>query len=247
MGRYETKRAVVTGGTGGIGLATAHLLVDEGARVLVTGRDPAALAATRDQLGSGVITAASDAGSMLDIAALGDPVASEFGTFDALFVNAGVNVFSSFETTTEQAYDEVQAVNAKGPYFTVQRLAPLMTPGSGVVLTTSVANTIAIPMVSAYSASKAALRSMARTLARELLDRNIRVNAVSPGAVDTGALDRSMPPEAADQTRAQMAADNPMLRIGQPAEVAAAAVFLAFEATYTNGAELPVDGGGSQL
>lgn len=247
MGRYDTKRVVITGGSSGIGLATARHLVNEGAQVLITGRDRSALAAAQDQLGGGVITVASDSASLPDISALADRVASEFGTFDALFVNAGISTFLPFEATTEQAYDEVQAVNAKGPYFTVQRLAPLLAPGSGVVLTTSVANTKAIPMISVYSASKAALRSMARTLARELLIRHIRVNAVSPGAIDTGALDRSMPPETARQTRAQMAADNPMLRIGRPAEVAAAAVFLAFDATYTNGAELPVDGGGSQL
>lgn len=247
MGRYETKRAVVTGGSAGIGLATARLLVDEGAEVLITGRNQAVLTAVRDELGGHVRTEVSDASSMADIAALASRVRSEFGGLDALFVNAGVNVFAPFASTTEQAYDEVQAVNAKGPYFTVQQLAPLLTSGSGVVFTTSVANTKAIPMISAYSASKAALRSMARTLARELLDRGIRVNAVSPGAIDTGALDRLMPAEAADLTKSQMASDNPMLRIGRPAEVAAAAVFLAFEATYTNGAELPVDGGASQL
>lgn len=247
MGTYDGKSVVITGGSGGIGLATARLLVDEGARVLLTGRDETALAAARDELGDGVLALASDTAVLSDIDALAERVESEFGTFDALFVNAGVNTFEPFETTSEQAYDEVLAVNAKGPYFTVQRLAPLLAPGSGVVLTTSVAHVMAIPLISAYAASKAALRSMARTLARELLERQIRVNAVSPGAIDTGALDRAMSPEAADQARAQMAADNPMLRIGRAAEVAAAAVFLAFEATYTNGAELPVDGGGSQL
>lgn len=165
----------------------------------------------------------SDSGLLTDIAALADRVASEFGTFDALFVNAGVTRFAPFEATTEQVYDELLAISAKGPYFTVQRLAPLLVPGSGVVLTTSVANVLAIPMVSAYAASKAALRSMARTLARELLERQVRVNAVSPGAIETGVLDRSMPQDAAEQATAQMTADNPMLRFGQPAEVATAA------------------------
>jgi len=129
----------------------------------------------------------------------------------------------------------------------VQKLAPLLSVGSGVVLTTSVANVLGIPMISAYAASKAALRSMTRSLARELLPRKIRVNAVSPGPIDTGILDRSMPKEAAEQTKAQMTAANPMLRFGRPNEVAKALVFLAFDATYTTGAELAVDGGGSQL
>lgn len=247
MGRYDGKHAVITGGSSGIGLATARLLVDLGARVLITGRDGDALASARDTLGGLSVAVTTDAASVPDIAALADRVASEFGTFDALFVNAGVTRFAPFQTTTEQVYDEQLAVNAKGAYFTVQQLAPLLVPGSGVVLTTSVANVLAIPMISAYAASKAALRSMARTLARELLEQQVRVNAVSPGPIDTGALDRSMPQDAAEQAKAKMTADNPMLRFGRPAEVAAAAVFLAFEATYTNGAELPVDGGGSQL
>jgi NAD(P)-dependent dehydrogenase (short-subunit alcohol dehydrogenase family) len=144
-------------------------------------------------------------------------------------------------------YDEVLAVNAKGPYFTVQKLAPLMTEGSGVVLTTSVANVKGLPMVSAYAASKAALRSMTRGLARELLPRRIRVNAVSPGPIDTGILNRSLPAEAVEPTITQMREANPMKRFGRPEEVAKAVAFLAFEATFTTGAELAVDGGTSQL
>jgi NAD(P)-dependent dehydrogenase (short-subunit alcohol dehydrogenase family) len=144
-------------------------------------------------------------------------------------------------------YDELLTVNAKGPYFTVQKLAPLMARGGAVVLTTSVANVKGLPMVSAYSASKAALRSMTRTLARELLPRGIRVNAVSPGPIDTGILERTLPKEAAERTRAQMTENNPMKRFGHPEEVAKAVMFLAFEATFTTGAEMPVDGGASQL
>ncbi len=247
MGRYDKKRVVVTGASSGLGLATAQLLIDEGAHVLITGRTEAALKSAREELGSSAIAVRSDATSMSDIGALAARVKSEFGTFDALFVNAGTTRFTPFEATTEQVYDELLAVNAKGPYFTVQKLAPLLDPGSGVVLTTSIANVLGIPMISAYASSKAALRSMARTLARELLPRQIRVNAVSPGAIDTGLLERSMPKQAADQAKAQMTAGNPMLRFGEPVEVAKAAAFLAFEATYTNGAELAVDGGSSQL
>ncbi|MFE1589120.1 SDR family oxidoreductase [Streptomyces sp. NPDC058737] len=247
MGKYAGKRVVITGGSSGFGLATAQLLVDEGAHVLVTGRNQSTLDAARDRLGERAIAVRSDVSSLPDIDALADRVKAEFGTVDALFANAGINGFAPFEATGEELFDELLAVNAKGPYFTVQKLAPLLAEGSGVVLTTSVANVLGLPMLSAYAAGKAAVRSMTRSLARELLTRKIRVNAVSPGPIDSGILEKSMPPEAAEQTKAQMAADNPMLRMGAPAEVARAVVFLAFDATYTTGAELAVDGGGSQL
>ncbi|MEV4568552.1 SDR family oxidoreductase [Nonomuraea sp. NPDC049419] len=247
MGKYEGKNVVITGGGSGFGLATARLLVAEGARVLITGRTQATLDAATEELGDGAIAVRSDAASLPDIDALAERVKAEFGTVDAVFANAGVNGFAPFEATGEELFDELMAINAKGPYFTVQKLAPLMAEGGGVVLTTSVANVLGLPMLSAYAATKAALRSMTRSLARELLPSRIRVNAVSPGPIDSGILEKSMPKEAADQTKAQMAADNPMLRMGTPSEVAKAVVFLAFEATFTTGAELPVDGGGSQL
>lgn len=247
MGKYEGKRVVITGGSSGFGLTTAQLLVDEGARVLITGRDQAALDAARDRLGRSAVAVRSDAASLLDIDALADRVKAEFGTVDALFANAGVNGFAPFEATSEELFDQLLTINAKGPYFTVQKLAPLLAEGSGVVLTTSVANVLGLPMLSAYAAGKAAVRSMTRSLARELLPRKIRVNAVSPGPIDSGILEKSMPREAADQAKAQMAADNPMLRMGTPLEVATTVLFLAFDATYTTGAELAVDGGGSQL
>jgi len=245
--RYAGKHIVITGGSSGLGLAAAQLLTDEGARVLITGRNQAALDAARERLGGSTLAIPSDVASVPGIEALADRVKAELSTVDALFANAGVNGFASFEETGEELFDQLLAVNAKGPYFTVQKLAPLMTGGSGVVLTTSVANVLGLPMLSAYAASKAAVRSMTRSLARELLPRKIRVNAVSPGPIDSGILEKSMPREAAEQAKAQMASDNPMLRIGTPAEVAKAMVFLAFDATYTTGAELAVDGGGSQI
>ncbi|MFD5655474.1 SDR family oxidoreductase [Streptomyces sp. NPDC127039] len=247
MDKYAGKRVVITGGSSGFGLATAQLLVDEGAHVLITGRNQTTLDAARGRLGERAIAVRSDAASLPDIEVLADRVKTEFGTVDALFANAGVNGFAPFETTSEALFDQLLAINAKGPYFTVQKLAPLLAEGSGVVLTTSVANVLGLPMLSAYAAGKAAVRSMTRSLARELLTRKIRVNAVSPGPIDSGILEKSMPREAAEQTKAQMAADNPMLRMGNPTEVAQAVVFLAFDATYTTGAELAVDGGGSQL
>jgi len=262
MGKYDGKTAVITGGTSGLGLATAELLLDAGARVMVTGHTSATLDAARESLSAGAsgagvsgagasrgeaIVVESDATSLPDIDALADRVKSEFGSFDLLFVNAGVTRFAPFEEMPEAAYDEVFAVNARGPYFSVQRLAPLMAAGSGVVLTTSVANVKGLPMVSAYAASKAALRSMTRSLARELLPRGIRVNAVSPGPIDTGILRKVLSPEAASATEAEMRENNPMKRFGRPEEIARAVAFLAFDATFTTGAELAVDGGASQL
>lgn len=247
MNKYEGKRVVITGGSSGFGLVTARLLVDDGARVLITGRNQEALDTARRQLGDRAIAVRSDAASLPDMDALTDRVKNEFGTVDALFANAGINGFAPFEATSEELFDQLMAVNTKGPYFTVQKLAPLLAEGSGVVLTTSVANVLGLPMLSAYAAGKAAVRSMTRGLARELLPRKIRVNAISPGPIDSGILGKTMSPEAAEQTKAQMAAENPMARMGDPAEVARAVLFLAFDATFTTGAELAVDGGGSQL
>ncbi|MBB4684969.1 SDR family oxidoreductase [Amycolatopsis jiangsuensis] len=172
---------------------------------------------------------------------------AEFGTVDALFANAGVSGFAPFEATSEELFDQLMTVNAKGTYFTVQKLAPLLAVGSGVVLTTSVVNVVGLPMISVYAASKAALRSMTRSLARELLPNDIRVNAVSPGVIDTAILDKSMPSEEAAKTRSDMVVQVPMQRLGTPEEVARTVAFLAFDATYTTGAELAMDGGGSQI
>ncbi|WP_329255969.1 SDR family oxidoreductase [Actinoallomurus sp. NBC_01490] len=247
MGKYDGKSVVITGGSSGFGFTTAKLLVDGGARVLITGRGQETLDSARERLGENAVSIRSDAASLPDIDALADRAKAEFGTLDALFVNAGITRFTPFEAMTEEVYDELFAINTKGAYFTVQKLVPLLNEGSAVVLTTSVANVKGIPMISAYAAGKAALRSMTRSLARELLPRKIRVNAISPGPIDTGILDRSMPKEAAEQTKAEMRAGNPMLRFGDPREVARAVEFLAFDATFTTGAELAVDGGASQL
>jgi NAD(P)-dependent dehydrogenase (short-subunit alcohol dehydrogenase family) len=172
----------------------------------------------------------------------------EHDTFDLLFVNAGFGAFAPLEHTTEATFDEMFNLNAKGPFFAVQRLAPLITRGGSVVLTTSVANVKGMPMIAAYGAAKAALRSFARTLAAELLPRGIRVNAVSPGPIDTPIIGKAFPDKAtADHLTGEMREANPMKRFGTPEEVAKAVLFLAFDATFTTGAELPVDGGWSQL
>ena len=248
MNRYEGKTVLITGGTTGMGLATAKLFVGEGARVIVTGRTPATIEAAQAELGENAIAIYSDATSLSDMDSLAEKVRETFGKLDVLFVNAGISRRVPFEQMTEEVYDEMLDLNAKGPYFIVQKLAPLMPEGSAVVLTTSIANMKGMPMVSAYGAAKAALRSLARSLATELLPRGIRVNAVSPGPIESPILLKmGMPKEAADQVYVHMKEIVPMKRIGQSEEIAKAVAFLAFEATYTTGAEFPVDGGWSQL
>jgi NAD(P)-dependent dehydrogenase (short-subunit alcohol dehydrogenase family) len=247
MSIYSGKNVVITGGGSGIGFALAKLLADGGARVVITGRSQDRLDAATRELGSAVSGVRGDVASLADLDALAERVKGELAGVDGLFVNAGISPVTPFETITEAAYDEVFAVDTKGAYFTVQKLAPLLNPGAGVVFTTSVANVIGMRDTSVYAAAKAAVRSMARSLSRELLPRDVRVNAVRCGPVDTGILDSMMGKEAADAFKAERVAENPMRRFGTPEEVARAMAFLAFEATYTTGVEFAVDGGVTQL
>ena len=193
MGRYGDKKAVIIGGTSGMGLATAKMLLDGGARVLVTGRSQAGLESAQKELGKGAVVVSSDARSLTDIDALASRVKAEFETLDLLFVNAGFGLFAPLENTSEAIYDEMFNLNAKGPFFAVQKLAPLINRGGAVVLTTSVANVKGMPGLATYGAAKAALRSFARVLAAELLPRGIRVNAVTPGPIDTPIIGKAFP------------------------------------------------------
>ncbi|WP_175970216.1 SDR family oxidoreductase [Burkholderia sp. BCC0322] len=248
MNRYQDKKVVIIGGTSGMGLATAKMLLDGGARVLVTGRSQAGLVSAQQALGDGAIVISSDARSLTDIDALAAQAKTEFGTIDLLFVNAGFSMPTPLGHVTEAVYDEMFNLNAKGPFFAVQTFAPLINRGGAVVLTTSVANVKGLPGQATYGAAKAALRAFARVLAAELLPLEIRLNAVSPGPIDTGILDKVFP---AEEMRTQVKEHTvgmiPMKRFGTSEEIAKAVLFLAFDATFTNGAELPVDGGWSQL
>jgi len=248
MKQYQGKKVVIIGGTSGMGLATAKMLLDGGARVLVTGRSKAGLESAEKELGKDALVVSSDARSLSEIDALATRVKAEFDTFDLLFVNAGFSIPTPLGSLTEAVYDEMFNLNAKGPVFAVQKLTPLVNRGGSVVLTTSVANVKGMPGQLAYGAAKAALRSFARTLAVELHPHGIRVNAVTPGPIDTPILGKVFPDkDAAAQIREKMTGMIPMKRWGTSEEIAKAVLFLAFDATFTTGAEIPVDGGWSQL
>lgn len=246
MSRYDGKNVVITGGSSGLGLAAARHMVAHGARVMVTGRNQDTLDEAARQLRERGIAVRSDASSLAAIDELATRVRQDLGTIDALVVSAGIGSFDPFFDVTEEVFDEVFAINTKGPFFTVQKLAPMLSNGSGVVLTTSIANQTGWDALSVYSASKAALRSMARTLSKELLPRGIRVNAISPGSIDTGKLEKEVP-QKATQLKAEFEASSPMQRWGHPDEFAPAVAFLAFDATFAAGIELVIDGGESQL
>jgi NAD(P)-dependent dehydrogenase (short-subunit alcohol dehydrogenase family) len=240
---YAGKKAVIVGGTTGIGLATAEALVTGGARVLVTGRNQQNVAAARERLGAGALVMASDASNLAAIDELGRRVEAELGEIDLAFLNAGVARLEPVERVTERGYDEIFDVNAKGTFFTAQRLAPLVAEGGSFVLTT-VTSGPASSMMSVYLGAKAAVRAFAQVLAAELLPRRIRVNTVAPGFIDTPTLGvAGMSAEERAAFREEGDQVTPMGRHGEAEEVARAVLALAFEATYTTGAELAVDGG----
>jgi NAD(P)-dependent dehydrogenase (short-subunit alcohol dehydrogenase family) len=248
MERYQGKKAVIIGGTSGMGLATAKMLLDGGARVLATGLSKAGLESAQKEIGKQAIVVSSDARSLTDIDALASRVKAEFGTFDLLSVSAGFSIRAPLESITEASYDEMFNLNAKGPLFTVQKLTPLINRGGSIVFTTSIANAKGMPGQLAYGAAKAALRSFTRTLAVELLPLDIRVNAVTPGPIDTPIVDKVFTgKDEAAQMREKMKGMVPMKRWGTSEEIAKSVLFLAFDATFTTGAELPADGGWSQL
>src|SRR5580698_1185401 len=236
MKRYEGKKVVIIGGTSGMGLATAKMLLDGGARVVVTGRSKEGLESSQKELGNDAIVVSSDARSLRDLDALASRVKAELDTIDLLFVNAGFSTRAPLESITEAIYDEMFNLNAKGPLFAVQKFAPLINRGGSVVLTTSIANVKGMPGQVAYGAAKAALRSFARVLAAELVPQDIRVNAVSPGPIDTGILEKVFPTEEMrTQVRGHTVTMIPMKRFGKSEEIAKAVLFLAFDATFTTG------------
>jgi NAD(P)-dependent dehydrogenase (short-subunit alcohol dehydrogenase family) len=243
MSRFSGKKAVVTGGTHGMGLATARALLDGGAEVLLTGRNERNVEAARRELGDGALVVRSDVASMADVHALGALVKERLGAIDFLHVNAGVSELGPFSEVTEETYDRVFAVNTKGAFFSAQRLAPFIRPGGSIVFTT-VTDAPASGNLSVYAGSKAAVRAFAQVLAAEMLSRGVRVNTVGPGFINTPTLGVAMlSPE--ERAQMQVLGDQvtPMKRHGTVEEIARAVLFLGFDATFTTGVELTVDGG----
>lgn len=249
MGMVEGKTALITGGSSGIGLSTARLLKANGARVAIMGRDPARLTKARAELGGDVFTLVADVTRVGDLVRARQALEAEFGALEILFANAGIAYATPIETTDEAALQRMMDVNVKGVFFTVQSMLPLMPAGSSIILNTSWLNQVGTRARSCLSASKAAVRSFARTLSAELLDRGIRVNAVSPGSIETPIHRGSG--QADDDYHAyveRVGAQVPLGRMGRPEEIAAAVLFLASDASsYMLGAEMVVDGGRAEL
>lgn len=243
------KTALVTGGSSGIGLATARLLRDNGARVAIMGSSQEKLDRAVADLGDDVVALRGDVTALDDLAKVRDALETAFGGLDILFANAGVAFGTPIATTDEAAYHRMMDVNVKGVFFTVQALLPLMREGGSIVLNTSWLNQVGTPGRALLSASKAAVRSFARTLSAELLNRKIRVNAVSPGSIET-PIHRSKD-QSEEEFRAyaeKVGAQVPLGRMGRPEEIAAAVLFLASDASsYMLGAEIVVDGGRAEL
>jgi NAD(P)-dependent dehydrogenase (short-subunit alcohol dehydrogenase family) len=244
--RFAGKSAAVLGGSSGIGLAAAEAFLQEGARVAITGRNAATLA--RASAGTDMLAIRSDMASAADSRAALARIAAAHGGIDVLFVNAGVGGFAAFPDVTEEFWDGVHAVNLRGAFFAMQAALPHLHDGGSIVVTGSIGATLALPGNAVYAAAKAGLRAVARILAAELLPRRIRVNVVSPGPVETEIFKRGTSAGEIEALRTRMANAVPMRRMGEPAEVARAVLFLASsEASFITGVDLYVDGGCVEL
>jgi NAD(P)-dependent dehydrogenase (short-subunit alcohol dehydrogenase family) len=243
------KVALVTGGNSGIGLATAKLLSQEGAKVAIIGRDRATLDEAALAIGGDVLALQADIADLNQIDRFYSEISEKLGKVDVLFANAGIGRFTSLEDTTEAIYDEVFSINLKGLYFTVQKAITYLNDDAAIVLNTSFIGELGLPNTSVVSASKAAVRSLARTFSAELVSRGIRVNAVSPGAIATPFHSRTgLSEEAVAASAQRFMAQIPMKRFGTPEEIAKAVLFLCTsDSAYILGAEIAVDGGITQL
>jgi len=249
MNRFDNKTILVTGGNSGIGLSTALQFAQQGARVIITGRDQATLDQAKAQLGANAIALRNDAGASGSAQALARVLVDQGITLDAVFINAGVAKFAPLERVDEDLWDQTFNVNVKGAFFTIQALSPLLNTGAAIILNGSINAHIGMPNSSVYAASKAALISLAKTLSGELVARGIRVNVVSPGPVKTPLYGKlGVPAAELDALAASIQAQIPLKRFGTPDEVASAVVYLSSpESAFIVGTELIVDGGMSQL
>jgi NAD(P)-dependent dehydrogenase (short-subunit alcohol dehydrogenase family) len=249
MKRLDGKVAVITGGNSGIGLASAKAFINEGAHVVIAGRDQKTLNDAASELGSKALPVRADVSKLSDLDKLYQKTKERFGKIDVLFANAGIAQFAPFDKITEEFFDTTFDVNTKGLYFTVQKAVPFLTKGASVILTTSSVVEKGMPGASVYAASKAAVRSLARSFSAELAERGIRVNVLCPGPVDTPIIGRmGLSPEAVKGMRESMQARVPLKRFGHSDELAKVALFLASDdSSFMLGAEVAVDGGVGQL
>lgn len=249
MKKLENKVAVITGGNSGIGKSIAKKFKEEGADVVIFGRNQQTLSLAKSEMGEDVLAIQGDVTKLEDLDNLFNQVKEKYGRLDTLVVNAGGGHLIPLEHTTEEIFDNVSDVNFKGAFFTIQRALPLLNDGSNVTLVSSVANVKGIPGFTVYSAAKAASRSMARSLAAELAPKGVRVNSLSPGPIDTPIFDRiGLPEEHKKQAKEQFIAQVPMQRIAAPEEIASVALFLASEdSSFVTGADIAADGGLAQV
>lgn len=245
MNKLQGKVALITGGTTGIGHATAKLFHAEGAIVFVTGQSDKSIAEAKASLPKGVTVLKSDAGKLSDIDALLGEIKKSATQIDILFLNAGIAAMKPFEATTEADYDAMFNINMKGPFFTIQKALPLLIKGASVIITSSVAAHKGFPMMTAYSATKAAVKNLGGNLGASLSEHGIRVNTISPGPIMTPIYEKSgLPKEALDGLGASITQTVPMHRFGDPIEVAKTALFLASdESSYITSTDIVVDGG----
>ena len=249
MGKLEEKIALITGGNSGIGLATAKQFVNEGAYVFITGRRDPELAGAVKEIGRNVTGVQGDVSNLGDLDRLFAQIKQEKGRLDIVFANAGAAKYGPFGAITEELYDSIFNINVKGLLFTVQKALPLVSDGASVILNASIVGSKGFSANSVYSATKAAVRSFARTWTTDLKDRGIRVNVVSPGFTDTPGLSKLLASGETGQERLKMISNIvPLGRIGTPDEIAKAVVFLASDdSSYITGTELFVDGGFAQV
>jgi len=249
MSKLEGKIALITGGNSGIGLATAKLFVNEGAYVFITGRRNAELSAAVKEIGRNVTGVQGDVSKLDDLNRLFAQIKREKGKLDIVFANAGAAKYAPLGKITEELYDSIFNINVKGVLFTVQKALPLLPDGASIILNASIVASKGLSANSVYSASKAAVRSFARTWTTDLKDRRIRVNAVSPGSIDTPGLSDLLASSETGQQRLKMISNSvPLGRLGTPDEIAKAVVFLASDdSSYVTGTELFVDGGFAQV
>jgi NAD(P)-dependent dehydrogenase (short-subunit alcohol dehydrogenase family) len=247
--RFKDKVAVVTGGNSGIGLGVAKAYAREGAQVAITGRSEKTLEVAAKEIGDGTLAIQSDSGKVREIEAAMQKINQRFGRIDALFVNAGVAKFVPFEEVTEQFFDETIGINMKGVFFTVQKAIALMSKGSAIVLNASINAHLGMPGTTVYGATKAAVINMAKTLSADLLEKGIRVNAISPGPITSALLARDgISQEKLQETKDWIQSQVPIKRFGTPEEIAAAVLYLtAPESAFVLGAELIIDGGMATL